>query len=96
MAFIVYEPGATTPATTGMEPYSGTKLLASFAATTPANDDWIISPELNFAEPFTFSFRAKTYMDDYGIERIKALYSTTDSIKASFTHYLAGSAMGYL
>ena len=39
---------------------------------------------------------AKTYMDDYGLERFKVLYSTTDNSKASFTNYLAGSASGYV
>lgn len=64
--------------------YSGDKYLASFAATTPANDDWAISPELPGVAQ-TISFYAKSITDQYGNEQFEVLYSTTGTAIANFT-----------
>ena len=47
------------------------------------NDDWIISPELNFSEAFTFSFYARNFSRNYN-EKFVASYSITDANESSF------------
>lgn len=63
MSFMVFNPQSTTPDISNVEaiqPHSGSKFLASFAAAYN-NDDWIISPTLNYAHDFCLSFYAKSY-----------------------------------
>lgn len=100
-AYIVFKPSATTPdmSTTGdIQPHSGLQFFACFATLLPEdggtqpNNHWIVSPELSFTSSFKFSFWAKTYMSDYGLERMKVRYSTTTNAQSSFTNYLAGSS----
>lgn len=90
MAFIAFNPTTTVPPidSPGLVAHSGTKFLASFAAETPSNKDYFISPELAFASEFTFSFWAKTYMSDYGLERMRVAYSTTGNQAADFSNGL--------
>ncbi|HOY85273.1 MAG TPA: S8 family serine peptidase [Candidatus Syntrophosphaera sp.] len=96
-SYIIFNPASTTPALTGdYEPYSGTKYAACFAATTPPNNDWLISPALSFGDSPRISFFAKSITDQYGLERFKVLYSTTGNAYTSFTNYLAGSATTYV
>lgn len=70
--------------------HSGNKYLASFAATDPANDDWMISPELpGIAQ--TVKFWAKSYTISYGNEEFEFYYSTsgkeiTDFVKLAEDH----------
>lgn len=54
--------------------------------TAVQNDDWIISPELNFTSPFTFSFYARSYSSNYSTERFYAAYSTTGTNASDFTN----------
>lgn len=87
MAFIVMNPSKTTPSTAdwpSIQPYSGQKMLAAFAV-DGGNNDFLISPELNFEEEIRFSFRAKSYTDKYGLERIRVGYSTTGKNPSDFT-----------
>ena len=63
--------------------FNGDKYLGSFAATTPANDDWAISPELS-GDAQTISFYARTYTDQYGSEEFEFLYSTTGTATSNF------------
>lgn len=68
MSFMVFNPSATTPAVNTVEtlqPHSGSKYLASFAAESQ-NNDWIISPVLNYAHDFSLSFYARSYAVDAG------------------------------
>ena len=97
-SFIAFNPDSTTPALTTetWQPYSGDKYFACFAATTPPNNDWLISPLLSFEEQPRISFFAKSITDAYGLERFKVLYSTTGNSHTDFTNYLAGSATTYV
>jgi hypothetical protein len=79
-SYIVFNPFATSPPMTdteGIQPYSGQKFFGCFAATDLANNDWLILPKIGIADGVVFSFWAKTYMPDYGLERIKIGVSTT-------------------
>lgn len=86
-AYIVFNPSATNPRSDGsseLSPWSGDKFLGSFSASTGANDDFIISPELFFNEDFTFSFYAKSYTTIYGPDKMMVGYSLTDIEPESF------------
>lgn len=98
MAAIVFDPSATTPALESLTPHSGSKMFAFFAAVVPSstnpnatgpNNDWMISPRLLSAG--TFSFWAKSYTTQYGMERFRVLTSTTDNQIASFTAITTGN-----
>jgi hypothetical protein len=90
MAYIVFNPtSAMAGGIPGLETHSGERIFASFAAVDAPNNDWIISPQLN--TPTKFSFWAKTYTPDYGLERIKVGYSTTGTAQSDFTIISAGS-----
>jgi len=91
MAYIVFNPSATTPPMSGdaINPHSGSKYFASFAATDAANNDWLISPQLT--DPTHLSFWAKSYTDQYGKERMKVGYSTSGTSQSDFTILTSGS-----
>ena len=48
------------------------------------NNDYLISPELNFDEDFQVSFRARSYTESYGKERFRVGYSTTGTRPSDF------------
>ncbi|MDD3235487.1 MAG: carboxypeptidase regulatory-like domain-containing protein [Candidatus Cloacimonetes bacterium] len=83
MAYIVFNPATTTPAATTIIPHGGAKMAASFAATAPPNNDWLITPQLTGATQI--KFWAKSHMADYGLERFKVGVSTTGTAPADFT-----------
>ncbi len=82
MAYIVFNPSATVPALEET-PHGGSKMAASFAATTPPNNDWLITPQVTGAAQL--KFWARTYVADYGLERFKVGVSTTGTAPANFT-----------
>ena len=84
-AFIIFNPSMTTPPVEDMPPHSGDKLAACFAATTPPNDDWLVTPLVNLADDSHVSFWAKSYTDEYGLERFRVGVSTTGLDPADFT-----------
>lgn len=87
MAFIVMNPSQTSPATDSnpnSKPYSGDKMLVDFCAIDAPNNDYIISPALDFGSDFKISFRARSYSSAYALERIRVGYSTTAASPSSF------------
>lgn len=90
MAYIIFNPNKTSPVADDerLLAHSGDKFLASFAAQTSENKDFFISPKLLFATEFTFSFWAKTYLPEFGLERMKVGYSTTGNAQADFINWL--------
>lgn len=89
MAFIVMNPSQTTPATDNYpnyKPYSGSKMLVDFCAINVPNNDFIVSPELNFDTDFKFSFMARSYnTESFPAERVRVGYSTTGTRPSDFT-----------
>jgi len=76
MAYIVFNPLMTTPPLS--EDYyanTGSKYMASFASTTPANNDWMITPAFTLGESGSFNFMGKSITDAYGLERFNVLVS---------------------
>jgi hypothetical protein len=85
-AFMVFNPSACSPASTIMTYDNKKQFLACFSANVDklSNDDWLISPRLNFNRPYTFSFMAKTHDLQYGYEKINIGYSLTGNDPENF------------
>ncbi|MDH6311886.1 PKD repeat protein [Parabacteroides sp. PFB2-10] len=88
-AFIVYTPSETTPAASTSDsfaPHSGKNYLGCASNSAGVeNNDWLISPLLEFDTEFTFSFWAKSVSGSFGLERFKVAYSTTGKAQQDFT-----------
>jgi len=83
MAYIIFNPSATTPATAEATAHGGQKYAASFGAQTPPSNDWMITPQIPGGGMLTFW--AKSYTADYGLERFRVGVSTTGTAPADFT-----------
>lgn len=87
MSFIVFNPDETTPSMSEQRPHSlprtGNCELARFASIY-GDDDWLITPKLNYHDDFMFSFYAKGYSMTYG-EVIRVGYSTATDNHEDFT-----------
>jgi hypothetical protein len=91
MAFMTFNPSATTPPLVDVSPYSGEKMAASFAAMNPPNSDWLISPRIALAEGSMLKFYAKSQTDAYGLERFRVgICTASQPIPQLFT-YLDGA-----
>ena len=58
-------------------PYSGEKFLAAFPSNPGPNDDYFISPALDYNQAFSLSFKAKSHSTAYGAELIQVGYSVS-------------------
>ena len=93
MAYIVFNPNNTTPSMGGdaaLAGHSGDKFAASFAATNPPNNDWLITPLLALEENSSLTFFGKSYTTQYGAERLKVLVSTSGTNPSNFTEISSG------
>ena len=94
MAYMIFNPAATTPPVTSVTPHMGSKMAACFAATTPPNNDYMITPRLHLGTGSAIKFHAKSQTADYGLERFRIGVSTLPMIiPAGFT-YVTGA--GYI
>lgn len=76
MAYICFVPSETqAPLDTPMLDGS-LKMAACFASTTPPNNDWMITPRFTASAASTVKFWARSYTDQYGLERFKVGVST--------------------
>lgn len=89
MAFIVMNPWMTSPAINenpDYQPVSGNKMLVDFCSIDAANNDYLISPRLNFERDFKISFMARSYKGgSVALERIRVGYSTSGTQPSNFT-----------
>jgi len=87
MAYICFNPSASTPAEPYMTAHSGNKLGCSFSSMPPhnPNDKWLISPKLSLANSPSIDFWVQTYNTNYGFEMFNVAVSATDNNPASFT-----------
>ena len=93
-AFIAFNPASTSPAMTdaAIQPHAGVRFGACFAATTPPNNDWLITPQspvLNNGA--LLRMYVKSYTSQYGLERYSVNVSTTGTAVANFTKISAGT-----
>ncbi|HPT52574.1 MAG TPA: C25 family cysteine peptidase [Bacteroidales bacterium] len=96
MAYIVMNMAQTT-GTGIISAHSGDQFFGCAGANgsyynTVSNNDWMISPELNYTEPFIFSFYARSFSSSYANETFYATYSTTGTNESDFTN-LTSSAV---
>lgn len=89
-AFMIFNPSQTNPPidlelNATIAPFSGDKFLASFAPVYGNNDDYFISPKLNFGQDFTVRFRAKSFSTYPVPNKIMVGYSTTGYQPEDFT-----------
>ena len=68
-AYIIFNPSATTPPLIDLTAHSGNKMACCFAAVTPPNNDWLITPL--FSGVTSVKFWARSYTADFGLERFK-------------------------
>ncbi len=91
-SFIAYNASATEPASgASWTPHGGSRCGACMAATTPPNNDWLISAPISLGNNSSITFWAKSVNDQYGLERFNVLLSTTNNNTASFTTKLSGN-----
>jgi hypothetical protein len=88
-AFIIFVPLNTTPPWTDplLTPHSGTKFAGCFNANNVGyiSDDWLVTPLLGPANYDEVSFWAKSFNNQYNLERFEVGISTTDTNPSSFT-----------
>lgn len=89
-SFMIFNPTQTNPPidldlNPTIAPHSGDKYLASFGVTHGSNDDYFISPELNFGQEFVFRFWAKSFSDVPSMNKIMVGYSNTGFQPEDFT-----------
>jgi hypothetical protein len=84
MAFVVLDDYLLVGNQYNTTAHSGHRFLGSPFHSDVTNDDWIISPELDFTEPFTFSFFARSFANRFADEKFVAAYSMTDTNASSF------------
>ena len=85
MSYIVFNPSMTTPPVENMNLESGEKILCSFASTEGTNDDWLITPRITIGTTTVISFSARSYTDQYELEKFRVLISQGGEEPSDFT-----------
>lgn len=101
MSFIVFNQEMIEGADeAGLTAHSGNQFLACFSADVGRNNDWIISPRLNFGGEYFFSFFARSLSVEKLAERFNVYYSfnsASDFIKIDpFENGIKASEEGYI
>jgi hypothetical protein len=89
MAYIIFNPGTTTPPLASLIPHGGAKVAASFAATAPPNNDYLITPRVHLGTNSAVRFYAKSYSSTY-IERFRLGVSTLATPNVQAFQYVTG------
>lgn len=86
MAFQIFNPSAANLSSYYFPTHSGKQVAAAFnAGRYTANDDWLISPEVDGAQTITF-WACSPDASYYGTqEQMEVIYSTTDTLTEHFT-----------
>ncbi len=93
MAFMVFNPSATTPPMTSITAHIGSKFAICVAATTPPNNDWLISPRYRLGTADNkLTFWARSLTDQYGLERFRVGISTATYPTAAQFIWLTGTS----
>jgi len=95
-AFIVFNPSQTSPSMSGeagAAPHGGSKYLAAFNADNAGfwQDDWLILPKMTVVNGVILKFWAKSFSDQYSLERFKVGVSTTGTTPSDFTFIQPGN-----
>ena len=92
-AFIIFNPSQTTPSLANADPHTGQKYAACFSSAEPTylNNDWLITPQLMMDVNNSVTFWAKSFTDQYGLERFNVAVSTNGTDPDDFT-IISGSS----
>ncbi|MDD4149990.1 MAG: choice-of-anchor J domain-containing protein, partial [Bacteroidales bacterium] len=91
-AYMAFNSTATMPTSgTSWAAHGGVKDGACFASTTPPNNDWFITPQINLQNNSSFSFWARPGSTTYTSEKFKVLISTTNNSIGSFSNISGGT-----
>ncbi len=74
----------------GSMAYSGPQVIGCFAANGGANNDWIISPTFKVQQGDNISFMARSFTNQYGLERINVLISIQEPTPQAYTNISGG------
>jgi len=91
MSYIVFNPASTTPPLDDLQAHGGSKMLASFGATTMVSNNWLITPRMHLGTGSAIKFFAKSHTDVYGLERFRVGVSTLPSIIVQSFTYVSGA-----
>ncbi|MBP7310207.1 MAG: T9SS type A sorting domain-containing protein [Candidatus Cloacimonetes bacterium] len=91
MAYIIFNPAATTPAITSIQAHSGAKMAASFASVTPPNNDWMVTPRVHLGTNSAVKFWARSHTAQYGLERFRVGVSLLPSVVPQGFQYVSGT-----
>jgi len=90
MAFIIFNPSATTPPVTSVAAHGGAKMAASFASTTPPNNDWLITPRVHLGTTSAVKFYARSMSNTYLEDMRVGISTIATPIPQGFQTYLTG------
>jgi len=90
MAYIIFNPSATTPPITTLTAHGGDKMAASFAAVNPPNNDWMIAPRAHLGTNSALRFYARSHTAQYGLERFRVGVSTLPNVIPQGFQYITG------
>lgn len=90
MAYIVFNPTATTPPVTGLTAQDGNKMAASFVSSVAPNNDWMITPRMTLGTNSALRFYARSQTSSYGLERFRVGISTLTTIIPQGFQYITG------
>jgi hypothetical protein len=90
-AYMIFNPTQTVPQIIEPLAYEGNKMAASFAAQTPPNNDYLITPRIQLGTNSAIKFYARSHTATYGLERFKVGVSTLpDPLITSEYNYISG------
>ncbi len=95
-SFIAFNPSQTSPpmsADSAIQPHGGAQFGACFDASTPPNDDWLVTPQHTVVTGDNIEMWVKTYTSQWGYEKYEVFVSTASSDVADFTTSLSGSVL---
>jgi len=90
MSFIIFNPATTTPPITDLVPHGGAKMAGSFAATTPPNNDFIVTPRVQLGTNSSIKFFARSHTAQYGLERFRVGVSVLPTVIPGGFTYVTG------
>lgn len=87
MAYICFNPSATTPPITSLVAHGGSKLGCSFSSVPPMNpnDKWLISPRVSLGLNARIEFWVQAFNNLYGDEKYNVAVSLTGTDPSDFT-----------
>jgi hypothetical protein len=83
MSWIVFNPQQVYPPLTTITPHGGQRMAVCMDSMNPPNNDWLISPQMGGYNRL-LSFWARSMTSAFGLERMRVLVSTTDTLTTSF------------